>query len=103
MDSASLAAVGFDPDLLRPDLRNMPSTGKTNTRHRPFTHGAKEVLKGSLRQTIARGDRTIGAEHLLLALLGVPSEDPVARIFAVLEADPVAIREQIDSALRRAS
>lgn len=104
MDSASLASVGFDPDLLRPELRDMRSAGKSNTRrHRPFTHGAKEVLKGSLRQTIERGDRTIGAEHVLLALLAVPPEDPVATIFASMEADPVAIREQIDSALRRAS
>jgi ATP-dependent Clp protease ATP-binding subunit ClpA len=104
MDSASLAAVGFDPDLLRPDLRNMRSTGKSDTgRHRPFTHGAKEVLKGSLRQTIERGDRSIGAEHVLLALLAVPPEDPVARILANLEADPAAIREQIVSALRLAS
>ncbi|MFJ5263964.1 Clp protease N-terminal domain-containing protein [Streptomyces sp. NPDC088387] len=44
---------------------------------RSFGRGAKDVLEGSLRIAIARRDRRIGDEHLLLALTsrpGVPAE-----------------------------
>ncbi|MCX4234407.1 Clp protease N-terminal domain-containing protein [Streptomyces sp. NPDC020707] len=44
---------------------------------RPFARGAKDVLTESLRMALARKDRHIGDEHLLLALTarpGVPSE-----------------------------
>lgn len=36
--------------------------------HIPFSDGAKTVLERSLRSAVARRDRTIGDEHLLLAL-----------------------------------
>ncbi|MFE3265443.1 MULTISPECIES: Clp protease N-terminal domain-containing protein [unclassified Streptomyces] len=44
---------------------------------RPFTRGAKETLTQSLRLALARQDRHIGDEHLLMALTvrpGVPAE-----------------------------
>ncbi|MFF5445055.1 Clp protease N-terminal domain-containing protein [Streptomyces sp. NPDC012888] len=40
--------------------------------HRPFTGGAKRVLEQSLRIALGRRDRTIGAQHLLLALVSRP-------------------------------
>lgn len=103
LDSESLASVGFDPDLLHPSLRAAGAGPAKARRHLPFTHGAKAVLEGSLREAIRRGDRHIGAEHVLLSLLAVPPEDPVARVFAHLEADPVVIRARIEASLRRAS
>ncbi|WP_406280319.1 Clp protease N-terminal domain-containing protein [Embleya sp. NBC_00896] len=36
--------------------------------HTPFTPGAKKVLEQSLRESLERGDRYIGDEHILLAL-----------------------------------
>ncbi|MGW6472733.1 Clp protease N-terminal domain-containing protein [Streptomyces nigra] len=45
--------------------------------HRPFSKDAKDVLTRSLRMALARRDRYIGDEHLLLALTsrpGVPAE-----------------------------
>jgi ATP-dependent Clp protease ATP-binding subunit ClpA len=104
MDSASLASVGFDPDLLPPALRRAEGADQSKAiRHLPFTHGAKDVLVGSLRQAVDRGDRRIGVEHILLSLLAVPAEDPVASVLAYLGADPAEIRADIEAALRRAS
>ncbi|MFH0520858.1 Clp protease N-terminal domain-containing protein [Streptomyces sp. M41] len=45
--------------------------------HRPFSRGAKDVLERSLRIAVARRDRHIGDEHILLSLTarpGVPAE-----------------------------
>ncbi|MFJ4469130.1 Clp protease N-terminal domain-containing protein [Streptomyces sp. NPDC089424] len=45
--------------------------------HRPFGREAKHVLEKSLRIALARRERTIGDEHILLALTarpGVPAE-----------------------------
>ncbi|MEV7991929.1 Clp protease N-terminal domain-containing protein [Streptomyces sp. NPDC086077] len=45
--------------------------------HRPFGRDAKDVLVKSLRIAVARRERTIGDEHILLALTagpGVPAE-----------------------------
>lgn len=39
---------------------------------RPFTRAAKAVLERSLRAALARGDRHIGDEHILLALASGP-------------------------------
>ncbi|MCP9207278.1 Clp protease N-terminal domain-containing protein [Streptomyces sp. NEAU-Y11] len=39
---------------------------------RPFAPEAKSVLERSLRIAVGRGDRSIGDEHLLLALLARP-------------------------------
>ncbi|MET7294473.1 Clp protease N-terminal domain-containing protein [Streptomyces griseoloalbus] len=44
---------------------------------RSFSRGAKDVLEGALRVAVARRDRHIGDEHILLALTarpGVPAE-----------------------------
>jgi ATP-dependent Clp protease ATP-binding subunit ClpA len=45
--------------------------------HRSFSRGAKDVLERALRIAVARRDRHIGDEHILLALTarpGVPAE-----------------------------
>ncbi|MFD5649470.1 Clp protease N-terminal domain-containing protein [Streptomyces sp. NPDC127039] len=51
--------------------------GRRRSGHRSFSRGAKEVLERALRVAVARRDRNIGDEHLLLALAlrpGVPAE-----------------------------
>ncbi|MFD5804012.1 MULTISPECIES: Clp protease N-terminal domain-containing protein [unclassified Streptomyces] len=51
--------------------------GRRWSGHRGFDRGAKEVLEKALRVAVARRDRRIGDEHLLLALTirpGVPAE-----------------------------
>jgi hypothetical protein len=51
--------------------------GGRRSRRRPFAPGARDVLTRSLRAALARHDRHIGDEHLLMALTarpGVPAE-----------------------------
>ncbi|MFF1702292.1 Clp protease N-terminal domain-containing protein [Streptomyces sp. NPDC058252] len=51
--------------------------GARRSKRRPFAQGAKDVLTQALRVAVARRDRHIGDEHLLLALTvrgGVPAE-----------------------------
>ncbi|WP_405822069.1 peptidase [Streptomyces sp. NBC_01390] len=51
--------------------------GRLSAGRRPFGRDAKEVLERCLRIAVARRDRRIGDEHILLALAarpGVPSE-----------------------------
>ncbi|MFE5258990.1 Clp protease N-terminal domain-containing protein [Streptomyces coelicoflavus] len=52
-------------------------SGRRRSGHRSFSRGAKEVLEKALRVAVARRERHIGDEHLLLALAvrpGVPAE-----------------------------
>ncbi|WP_345962398.1 Clp protease N-terminal domain-containing protein [Streptomyces sp. BRB040] len=52
-------------------------SGRRWSGHRSFSRGAKEVLEKALRVAVARRERHIGDEHLLLALAvrpGVPAE-----------------------------
>ncbi|MER6320646.1 Clp protease N-terminal domain-containing protein [Streptomyces coelicoflavus] len=52
-------------------------SGRRWSGHRSFSRGAKEVLEKALRVAVARRERHIGDEHILLALAvrpGVPAE-----------------------------
>ena len=46
---------------------------------------SKQALERSLREAVARGDRRIGTEHLLLGLLDTPAVT-VARLLTRLDA-----------------
>ncbi|MFJ6636295.1 Clp protease N-terminal domain-containing protein [Streptomyces sp. NPDC091376] len=53
--------------------RKAPSGGRGWwSGHRPFTREAKDVLVNSLRIAVGRSERTIGDEHILLALAARP-------------------------------
>ncbi|MGW0117873.1 Clp protease N-terminal domain-containing protein [Streptomyces sp. NPDC003327] len=45
---------------------------RAGSAHRPFTKEAKTILEQSLRVALARKDKTIGDEHLLLAMTARP-------------------------------
>ena len=63
-------------------------------RRAPFTRAAKRTLENALREARALGDRHIGVEHVLLALL----DDERAggrRILVDLGADPDALRAAV--------
>ncbi|MFE1929940.1 Clp protease N-terminal domain-containing protein [Streptomyces sp. NPDC059474] len=84
----ALATAGFTPDSTpesAPDSAPGPTpesaTGAASARaprrgrrplRRPFSREAKSVLERSLRIALARGDKYIGDEHLLLALTARP-------------------------------
>ncbi|OKK20641.1 peptidase [Streptomyces sp. CB00455] len=68
----ALSASGPRRRTLGDSLRAALGRPAADRRHVPFTQGAKKVLETSLRIALGRGDRHIGAVHLLLALLSRP-------------------------------
>jgi ATP-dependent Clp protease ATP-binding subunit ClpA len=70
----------------------------------PFDVEAKAALEGALREALARHDRHIGTEHLLLGLLTTRSGSVIAllrRLGVVVDLE--AIRGLIDQELGRAA
>ena len=76
-DLAALKQLGIDLDEVRssveetfgPGALERVRAGGFSRGHIPFTRPAKKVLELSLREAIHLGDRHIGPEHILLALL----------------------------------
>ena len=78
-----LAEAGVDEETLRSRLHPTVIDGAEVPENRGgFTPYAREVLKGSLREAVGRGDGFIAADHLLLALL----RNPVGGAARTLEA-----------------
>jgi ATP-dependent Clp protease ATP-binding subunit ClpA len=80
LDADALATLGIDLDAVRERVERAFGAGALSGRQRcrggrigggaaPFTPRAKKVLELSLREAIARGDRFIGSEHVLLGLV----------------------------------
>jgi hypothetical protein len=69
-----LARLGVDPGESGAAAGGRPNGGRPAGRrgHRPFTSEAKKALEDSLRAAVARGDRSLGEEHLLMGLLASP-------------------------------
>lgn len=87
-DAAALGAIGIDLDSVRARLEESfgegvldrgPGGGRRGrfARHLPFHPAAKKSLQLALREALARRDRVIGCEHLLLGILR--SDDDRAR------------------------
>ncbi|WP_424211825.1 Clp protease N-terminal domain-containing protein [Streptomyces sp. BI20] len=81
-DREALADLGIDVDAIVARVEHTHGPGalaahpptRTRTRlHLPMSTGAKKVLEGSLRAALARRDRHIGPEHLLLSLTTHPN------------------------------
>lgn len=73
-DAAVLEALGIDLAEVRSRVEGVFGDGaldraRRSRGHRPFSRPAKKVLELALREALARQDRTIEAEHLLLAIL----------------------------------
>ncbi|MEU6775476.1 Clp protease N-terminal domain-containing protein [Streptomyces sp. NPDC046759] len=67
-----------------------------------FTRDAREVVQGALAHCERSGERTVGAEHLLLALLdreGSPASCALAALG--LAGREASVREALDEARRR--
>lgn len=81
-DTEALAGLGIDVAEIVARVEDTHGRGALATDrrprrwrpagHRPFTREAKAVLERSLRAALARGDRHIGDEHILLALAAGP-------------------------------
>ena len=76
-DVDALKQLGIDLDQVRTSVEEPFGPGaldRARTRgfsrgHIPFTRAAKKTLELTLREAIHLGDRAIGPEHMLLALL----------------------------------
>jgi ATP-dependent Clp protease ATP-binding subunit ClpA len=87
-DAAALRSIGIDLDAVRASLEaafGADALGRVapqekprgrfgfgegmNFGHIPFTREAKKTLELSLREALARGDKSIEAAHLLLGVL----------------------------------
>ncbi|MGY0018613.1 Clp protease N-terminal domain-containing protein [Streptomyces sp. YJ-C3] len=76
-DAEALAGLGIDVDEIVARVEQAHgvgalSGGRRLGGRRPFAKEAKGVLESSLRAALAHGDRSIGDEHLLLALASRP-------------------------------
>lgn len=90
-DADALRSIGIDLDAVRdsleasfgadaldratpPQRRGLFGWGKSlNSGHIPFTGDAKKVLELSLREALARKDKTIESAHVLLGILRAPN------------------------------
>ena len=93
-----LENAGADEQTLRDALQpTIIENGNESENQTGFTAYAREVLEGSLREAVERGDGFIGADHLLLALLRKP-EGGAAQTLEALAVDPselyAALRSQ---------
>ncbi|GGW33501.1 peptidase [Streptomyces lucensis JCM 4490] len=81
-DADALAGLGIDVSEIVARVEEAHGVGAMSGERRGwgrrpgrrpgFGRGAKDVLERSLRVALARGDRHIGDEHLLLALTALP-------------------------------
>ncbi|SCK18562.1 Clp amino terminal domain-containing protein, pathogenicity island component [Streptomyces sp. WMMB 714] len=80
----------------------LPSEVETPSGHIRFTQRAKKALELSLREAIARRDRHIGVEHIVLALLR--GDDKIsAGLFQQLGVSPGDMRDLVVADLRPAA
>lgn len=70
--------------------------------HIPFARRAKKALELALREAIARKDKHIGTEHIVLALLRSDNKITTA-VFERLGLDPASTRTQVVADLREAA
>jgi ATP-dependent Clp protease ATP-binding subunit ClpA len=78
LDADALATLGIDLDAVRERVEQTFGAGALSGRgcrrgllprgSLPFTPRAKKVLELSLREALLMGDRSIGAEHVLLGI-----------------------------------
>jgi len=100
----ALAAIGIDLEEIRRRAEENFGPGALERRRRPrgshvpFSERGKKALELALREAIARGDKEIGDEHVLLGLL---REGGVERLLRAVGADPAALRAALTPAASR--
>jgi ATP-dependent Clp protease ATP-binding subunit ClpA len=100
------AEASFGPGALdRPRRQRTGLFGRRSAGgHLPLAKEARSALELALRAALARHDRFIGTEHLLLGLLGTDRGSALRLLHAAgLRADRAALEERVAEALRRAA
>ena len=96
IDQAALTATGIEADL----AMDPPSRRRG---HLPFTGGAKQVLKDTLREAIEMGSRRLDPEHIMIALTLRPPRDAAIRLLEQAGLYPDAIRVDLIQSMRRSA
>ncbi|MET9959882.1 Clp protease N-terminal domain-containing protein [Streptomyces sp. NPDC006326] len=105
-DAEALAGLGIDVSAIVARVEEAHGTGALagdrkgagwRSGRRPFSREAKTVLEKSLRVALARKDREIGDEHILLALT------TTGRIVAEALADHGVTYAAVDTAVSRST
>ena len=101
IDGEALATLGIDLDEIRRRVEESFGPGALERRrparagHIPFTAHAKKALELALRESLARGDRHIGPQHVLLGAL---RDDHATAVLRRAGADPERVREALSPA-----
>jgi prophage maintenance system killer protein len=91
----ALANVGISASAVRAVVKETIGRGHDQPRgHIPFTSRTKTVLELSHRESMQLGQRYIGTEHILLALVR-EGEGVAAQSLTKLGADPDKVRQQV--------
>lgn len=107
LDAQALASLGIDLEQVRERIERAFGEGALEDRerrkavrgHLPFGKGAKKSLELALREAINLGHNRIGAEHVLLGILG----DVGSLSHRLLESfaiDPIQFRNDLRARLR---
>ena len=100
------AEASFGPGALdRPRRQRSGLFGRRSTGgHLPLSKEARSALELSLRAALARHDRFMGTEHLLLGLLGTDRGSALRLLHSAgVGEDRAALEDRITEALRRAA
>lgn len=93
-----LSSAGIDEHALRTTLQpTLVADGEATEADGGFTVHAREVLEGSLREAVERGEGFIGADHLLFALLRNPAGG-AAQTLAALDVEPRTVLDAVAQA-----
>lgn len=110
-DAAALDSIGIDLDAVRASLEATFGEGALDREpprrekgllarwsgHIGFTPGARKAIELSLREALARKDRAIGPEHLLLGVLRAP--DDATRELLEIRVSVTELRERLLAAM----
>ncbi|EME19260.1 Clp protease N-terminal domain-containing protein [Rhodococcus triatomae] len=98
---ANFGADAFDGAVLGGTADDRRGWFSRRTGHLPFTAGAKKVLELALREAIARKDKSIRADHLVLGL--VRGGDPAVAAVIGRHLPPAELRGVVVDLLDRAA
>lgn len=110
LDAQALASVGIDLDEVRERVDRTFGEGALDAAgscppprgHIPFSKGAKKSLELALREAINAGHNWIGAEHVLLGVLGDVG-NLAHRLLETFAVDPIALRNDLRARLRESA
>ena len=97
MFSGALASIGISLEEIRREAGDAFDLRIPDKRRIPFAPGAKKVLEQAVATSVRLGDKYLGAEHILLAIL--ENDDGTAvRILARLGVAPEMLDDQLFAA-----